>query len=279
MTVLSAKDIGLAGIRFVRANPKSLTVWVVALAVLYLLGAAAFLTVSTPAVLAPQPNSLPGAGQWIATLGVGVVFFAANMGAWLCLYTGTLRAILRPSDASTAYLRLSRDEGRQLMLALLLGAVFAVPAFAGLVFLRLSLNEDGTIHWSALGLYLALVGGLIYPAIRMSLAGPFTFDTGRIDLRASWSLTKDRFWSLLRGYLLNLLVMVAVAICIAIPLSLVSVLLLGGVQDMSAIAAVIGGAVSATLQGALAALLLPFYAAPMAEAYDRLRPPQDSTWN
>jgi hypothetical protein len=137
---------------------------------------------------------------------------------FVVLMTAALRAVLRPGEQGFAYLQLGMDELRMIGLTLLI----VVVAYIGflLVFVVGAIVVAGA--WAAGGaatavplafiLLLALLGGVIWLEVRLSLAFPLTLLRGRIIIGESWRLTRGRFWTLFAGYLVVFLIILAIAI-------------------------------------------------------------------
>jgi hypothetical protein len=132
--------------------------------------------------------------------------YVVLMTVWLVVtavfYAAMNRAVLRPQESRFGYLRLASDELRQLgllaLLFLLLTAIYFVVAIVALIVLTLIGIASGGL---ALVILLPLVlGAFIFVGVRLSLASPLTFATGRINLAAAWRLTRGRFWPLLGTY-------------------------------------------------------------------------------
>jgi hypothetical protein len=79
----------------------------------------------------------------------------------------------------------------------------------------------------ALGL-LAAVGLMLMLAVRLSLAPPLTFATGRIDLFGSWALTRGRAGRILGAYALTLALVALVYFLSALVVAAVGAVLAGG---------------------------------------------------
>jgi hypothetical protein len=167
-----------------------------------------------------------------------------NLAGGSILYTAMLRAILRPADSAFAYLRLSAQELRQFILALIgVGLFFSYLVLASLavpltVSLAQGLGQVGVLL--TLVTLMVLAVALIYPAVRLSLAPAMTFLEGRLTLFRAAPLTRRAFWPILSAY------------CLALILALI-VVLLGEVMFFLVFAAV-GSALGGGMSGATALL-------------------------
>jgi hypothetical protein len=229
-------DAAYEGFRLVRREPKVIAVWaLVSLALGVALSAAMAMSgfgrfMSGPQAGTMTPEVLTGflAGEGVAI--VGAVVIASVMGA------AVYRAILRPDEAPATRLRLGGDELRLMLLSVIMGLVFLALTIALMIPIILvavavgigsqSHGEPGAgaVVGVVLGVlvgYLVLLAGLVFFAVRLSLAGVMTFAERRLRVFDSWRLTRGRFWKLLGCYLLTLLLI--------IPLYLVMLTVYGGV--------------------------------------------------
>jgi hypothetical protein len=123
--------------------------------------------------------------------------------------------LLRPGEAAgICHLRLSRDEGRLFVLWLLMLILFGALMGAGYLVVRRLAPFGGLAAGAAA---LALVVAVLWMALRLSLAGPATFATGRLGFGASWRATRGRVWALAGMTLLAicLLALIGVVLWIA----------------------------------------------------------------
>lgn len=204
------------------------------------------------------------------------------------LNTAIARSVIRPEDRRFGYLRLGKDELRVLAVTVALGLLFfaaSIVAF-GLVGVvgGLATGLNLPFLWlPALLLGLAAAGGLIWLAVRLSLAVPITFAEKRIAIFDSFALTRGRLWPLLGmaviAGVLSLLVALLGSV-VAAPLNL----MFGGVDrlaggDPAALGQVLATAwpglliwvvVNAVLSAAQAAILY----APFSSAYLGIRDAQ-----
>lgn len=118
------------------------------------------------------------------------------------------RAVLAPGAGRFGYLRTGRDEGRMLLLYLLLMLVFT-GVFMAVMIVGAVLMGAAAGAGPAAGMlfgalaFAAMAAGVIYVGVRLSLAGPLTFIEKRISLKDAWLMTRGRFWSLLGAYALS----------------------------------------------------------------------------
>ena len=259
-----AVDAALEGFRITRERPLAVLVWA---AILFLanVGAQAWM-LSSPALLdlmtsyAAGPPTTPEAAQAVmakaAAAGPALgAFLAASALLNVLLYTAVLRAVLEPAKASTAYLRVGRDELRQLLLFLLIFVVW--------VLYSVLVNGAAALLTTFAGQAPPVVGGLLkatiwvsaviaglYPVVRLSLAPAMTFADGRISLFRSWSLTRGQFWGLFGAYVL--------AAVLGLLVGLLAMLVLGALAQVIGLAS--GGAFDlasvATRKGSMTPALL-----------------------
>ena len=291
----SANHAALEGFRIIRREPLTLVVWAVAMLVFSLVYTALFmpmlapLTALTPSggPFGPQdpamvPRMMAVMGRVYAIMIPVLLIFVAVSNA------AVYRAVLRPGETGFGRLRLGGDELRLLGLYVLLCLLFfgvylatiivavIVAAIAGMAFHSQSVLAFGA---AIAGAVLLVLGVLVWMGVRLSLAGPMTFATGRLSLFKSWPLTKGRFWSLLGCYLLAfviILVLYVVVMCLYLGSTLVAE---GGSMtqatasilkpDMSSIQAYLTPARIAyiVLAAPLSAIMLAVGSAPPAAAY------------
>jgi hypothetical protein len=213
MDQFSATDAALAGFRLASEKPKTVAVWAGLMAILSFV--VAIVAVSTfgdqLTALAtalegepdPQTTMAAMSGMWPLFLGSGLYVLVTNS----ILTAAVNRLVLRPQDSAGAYLRLGADELRQAAAQLLLYVVlFGVYLIGGVAAVILG-GVGAAIGGAALGVllgataFIAVLAGLVFLSVRLSFVNTLAFDTRRIDLGASWTLTKGRFWPLFGTYL------------------------------------------------------------------------------
>ncbi|MGN6208281.1 hypothetical protein [Asticcacaulis sp.] len=89
---------------------------------------------------------------------------------------------------------------RAVSLIILFGVLAGISALAGLLGLLISGgNVQAAAGIQTLG-YITAIGVALWLGIRLSLNGVQSFDLKRFDLFGSFTMTRDRFWSLFTGY-------------------------------------------------------------------------------
>lgn len=161
----------------------------------------------------------------IAVLVLAAVFFAAMN-----------RAVMRPNESRFAYLRLASDELRQLglfvILMLLAFAFYLVVLLVAAIVVGLLAAFAGASDTGAVGILLAillpvLACAFIFFGVRLSLASPLTFATGRLNVFGSWTLTRRRFWPLFGTYLIAFALSLVVS-ALTFVIAVLAVAILGG---------------------------------------------------
>ena len=246
MTVFSPSDAAFAGFRLVRAHPKALMVWAGASFVLSL--AFAIVTLS---MFGGSVAQLEAAGQggdadnmqaimhmtplYIISLPLGLLVISVFLNA-------VYRAVLRPQEGRSFYLALGREELRTAGAVLLYGLIFIglifVVLLAGglLAVLAASISPSAGALIGG-GLSLVALWVLFYAWVRFSLALPMTFAERRMSFRASWRLTRGRFWALLSLNILTVVFNAVVMLILVMVLMIAAVIVTGG--DITAAVAAI----------------------------------------
>jgi hypothetical protein len=223
-------EAAFEGFRLVRREPRTIAIWAVFSLVASVALMAAMIAsgfgrfMGGAAKGAPMTSeALTGflAGEAIA-IG-GAILIASIMGA------AVYRAILRPAEAPLTRLRLGGDELRLVLLSLIMAVVFTgllIAMVIPVVLVGTAIGVAGAMggHGGAepnagamagivlvvlLG-YLLVIAGLVFFAVRLSLAGVMTFAERRLRVFESWRLTKGRFWRLLGCYGLAVVLMLPI---------------------------------------------------------------------
>lgn len=297
MASFSVTDAAFAGFRLMRERPKVILTWAAFMFVGSMISAAlAMITGVADGVTKLQ--ALEAAGNTDPSLVLGalsdmggffVLLLAFSLAFYAVLFAAAYRAYLRPEDRAVGALRFGADEVRMggwLLVMFLAWLVYLfLVAFAFLLVVGIAKGVGGPLA-ALIDLIAtaAMVCALVYPAVRLSLAGPMTMDRREIYFLRSWALTKGQFWRLLSAYFLTTAVLVLVSllwviIMVAI-LAVVALAMGGGVEsvagmakpDMTSIGAYFapGTVVYLILNAMLSAAGLAIFTGPSAEAYREL---------
>jgi hypothetical protein len=222
-------EAAFEGFRLVRREPRTIAIWAVFSLVASVALVAAMIAsgfgrfmggAAKGATMTPEALTGFLVGELIA-IG-GAILIASIMGA------AVYRAILRPAEAPLTRLRLGGDELRLVLLSVIMGVVFtgltvALVIPVGLLGVAIGVGANlgqagaepnagamASIVLVVLLGYLLVIAGLVFFAVRLSLAGVMTFAERRLRVFESWRLTKGRFWRLLGCYGLAVVLMLPI---------------------------------------------------------------------
>jgi hypothetical protein len=215
MASFSPSDAAFEGFRLTRERPRAVIAWAVCYLVFsYLIGWVADLTLGTQSQALIGDLKRAGADPtafWPAAQKMAP-FFLAGMPlsiAFQAIFTcAVYRAVLRPEESSRGYLRLGLDELRMMGLNLIMGFIWGVTVFTVLLVALLAAATAGTAGEAGMVLVGDIVTVFVFCAaitvlVRLSLAGPMTFADRRLQVFASWNVTKGLFWRLFGAYALS----------------------------------------------------------------------------
>lgn len=217
--MFSATEAAFEGFRLAGRRPFLMLFWAVAFTVaIAVLVAMMLLIVLGPdvlrAVLAGNAGVLDRADFNPVRFAVAFpLIFAAVLLLAAMTNTAVYRAILRPKPRGFGYLAIGGDEGRQILLSLLIMLV-SLLCGVGLLVLALAIRltpEPYTALAGVLGVIVA-ISLLIWVTTRLSLAAAQTFAERRVTLFGSWALTRGRFWPLFGMWLLAIILTVVVSL-------------------------------------------------------------------
>jgi hypothetical protein len=247
----SATDVALNGFRLVWQRPRAVIYWA-ALSFAFSLSLNVFVTLSAGSAFVKlsgmgfQPSGDPTAmlGLVRQVLPTYLAVMAAALVLYAVLAAAMNRAVLRPSDQAFGYLRLSADELRQLgLLAALAGLglvgyfilVMACSILAGA--LGMAVGAGGAMAALFAVIFVASIVALAFFGVRISLASPHTFATGRIDILGAWRMTEGRFWLLFGTYAMALALNLVVLVLSTAIAWLAMLIVSGGLEGITGAAA------------------------------------------
>ena len=292
MSVFSPSDAAFEGFRLTREKPLAVLAWAAIFAVTIIVAAVLIVMGFSPRLEGAADNLNPEDPAAVMTMlaKLAPVLFAL-MTVWVLL-SGVIsaaiyRRVLEPADDRAFYLRLGKDEWRQvgaLFLCLFAAMIFSIGLNL-LLILPMRLGE--AVGGERLTVFLAEVVVLalqIWFGLRLSLLPAMTFAIKKIDVIAAWRLTRGRLWRLLGMFLLSVVFAIMVYLLITIVSTALAVGISGG--DMGVLrqlqdpqAGLSGKATAGVLVYALISLLTPvllmvIVQAPTAIAYRLLSAPE-----
>lgn len=203
------------GFRLIRERIAAVSAW----ALLYLVMNVLVVLAMRPIMAGVAVGTAPDPALMMAHMGRVVGVYLMLLIGLLVLYTAGLRASLRPGEGRFAYLRLSMDEVRMVLVALLLWVGFFLLYLVLVLVLGLIGGVVAVASREAAVPVLILLGlaafaVLIYFYVRFSLVFALTMQRGKVIIGESWRLTKGRFWTLLAAYLVVALIIMAVSVVV-----------------------------------------------------------------
>jgi hypothetical protein len=291
--MFSATNAAFEGLRLAGRHPFLMLFWAVAyvLAILVLVAMAFFIVAPPgvwPALLAGNPDGIEA--DAFSPLRFAVVFplaFGAVLLTTAMVNTAVYRAVLRPRERGLGYLAIGGDEGRQVLLSLLimLVAILVGAGLVGLTMVVIALTPEPYNVLAGVLTGIAAVAAMIWVSTRLSLAAVQTFIERRVTLFGSWRLTRGRFWPLLGMWLLVVALTIVVSL-LATAISYLPMLFTGvplpsfELHDLTQARAFPGGTaaiVAIVLQGLIqmvgGVIQVAIGVAPAAAAYSQIKGP------
>ena len=220
--MLSVGKIVGGGFSLIKDHPVAVLVWGLCYAVAsvgimlamrpFMAAQAAMMGGEDPAAAMSQMSSSMGL-FFLAEFGVFVLF--------IVLFTATQRAVLRPEQSGFAYMRLGLDELKMFALGFVMVIIFyvfllVIMLIAVLVAsaITVATGPAGAVL-SAILMICVLLAAIFWFQVRVSLMFPMTLLTGNIAIGEGWRLSRGHFWTLLLGYLVIFLIILASWIAVA----------------------------------------------------------------
>jgi hypothetical protein len=289
----SPTEAAFTGFRVVREHPKAVIGWAVLQFGFSLTTTLALIGFAGPSVARFQAEGFKAfSDPAAATAMLHQMLPAYGLIVPICLIIYPLfnaamnRAVLRPQDDRFCYLRLGADELRQLGLILLcMVLAFAAELALSTVALAVSATLSAVLGSVAggLGAMVILVAGLfgvVFVAVRLSLASALTFATERVDLFGAWAVTRGHTLPILVTFFLALVTSAAAAVLGIVMIYAVIAAMSGGLGGLTAALSPSPSSIATfltppemvfmVLMAGLNGLMLPLMLTPPAAIYQSL---------
>ena len=224
MPAFSPTDAAFEGFRLTREQPRVVAAWAALYALMSLITAVVMVTTIGPefaTLRATAEGAIPSdpaeaARQSRVLAPFLLIMLPLVLVFWSVLTCAVYRAILQPEERGFGRIRFGAVEIRMMGLITIL---FMLTISTLFVF-RVAFNF-GAIVAATSGAVGGVLGNLIRLAalaaitafwIRLSLAGPITYATRRIQVFPSWALTKGHFWRLAAAYGLAIVLALVVVV-------------------------------------------------------------------
>lgn len=287
MVAFSPIDAAFEGFRVTREKPLAVLTWaglftatIVAAAILIVMGFA-------PRIEGAADFNPENPQEVMAVMTQLAPVLLALMTVWVIL-SGVIsaaiyRRVLAPQDGRNNYLRLGKDEWRQigaLFLCLLAAMAFNIGVSIALALPARLLESSGAGAFGRALIEITTLALQIWFGLRLSLVPAMTFANQKIDILSAWKMTRGHLPRLLGMFVLSVLFAFIVWLLISIISTFLAVLMAGG--DMSVMsqlqnpqAGLSAAATGAVLVYFLISLLTPvllmvIIQAPTAVAYKAL---------
>jgi hypothetical protein len=295
MSDFSVTDAAFHGFKVAWQRPRAVALWAALQAVFSPALAVAMVYYCVPLLMKARAieeagSAVPPTALTISAQAVPFLFatFAFLLISRAVIMAAINRAVFRPDEDRFGYLRLGADELRQLaLLALTTAAILAAFVASLLVSGDLAVIALGAAGAASAPPTAVAVGFsvatavCVYLSVRLSLASPLTFVTGRVNLIGSWSLTRGRFWPILWTYALaTMLILVVYLLGETIALGPAAVVAGGGSKaladlmtpNLTSLQTFLSASrwVQLAVDGALSALAWPLAFSPPAMIYRSL---------
>jgi len=211
------------GFRLIRERPVAVVIW----AALYaLLGfGSQMLALRMVAAVRVGPGEAPDPSAMMGMFGAMLPIYLLLCLLGIVMLCASYRAVLRPGESGFGYLRIGMDELRMLGLFLIIIVVAIVGGF--ILVLLMSMIAGGLMLAAGNspliglvlggGLYIAMLGAMIYIYVRLSLMFPLTFARRRISIDGAWALTRGRFWTLFGAYFVIGVISFVLLMAVSLP--------------------------------------------------------------
>ena len=210
------------GFRLIMERPVTVAVWALIYVAFGLAGH--FLMIQQTGAMLDPAALRSGAVSPFGFIGMAIPIWIASLLFYSVMMCAVFRAVLRPSESGFASLRIGMDELRMIgIILLLVVALIIVGVVAGLV---LGVVLGGLFAATGGGAMaflfsfltpLALLCGIIFLWVRLSLIFSMSFVRRRIVIDDAWSITRGHFWMLFGAYLVIFIITVTLSMVAVWP--------------------------------------------------------------
>jgi hypothetical protein len=235
----AATDAAFEGFRLTWEKPKTLLIWTGFFLVVNLLMPLALFGLGLNSQMAAleevsrNPSQDPDVAieSMAALAPVYAILLPAGLVVQAMIAAAVFRLVLDPEDSRVHPVQFGAEEARLIVLALAYTLLFLVAVVAAVLFGGIIAGlaaAAGAGPFVGILTSFALMAGLVYVAVRMSLGPVITFSEGRIAVFDSWAMTRGLVWPILGAYVLAVIAVVIFYLLALVLAAALATLLSGG---------------------------------------------------